>query len=173
MRNIFVGVLCAIALFMFAYKGYDRRDNIAGNLACIFALGVAFFPTSVTEPLTTCIPLPVDNRIISTVHFVSAALLFLTLAYFSIALFTLGTTDRTRRKRQRNRLYRICGYTILGSISLIAVYSFYLEKKFPDLQRFDPIFWLETLALWAFGISWLTKGKTILTDPVAINKYQP
>src|SRR4030042_3165209 len=72
MRNLYVGILCAIALFLFAYKGYDRRDAIAGNIACILALLVAFFLTSVNEPLTPCISSPYENKISSSIHFFSA-----------------------------------------------------------------------------------------------------
>ena len=43
MRNVFVGILSATALFMFAYRGYDYRDRIAGIAAFVFALGIAFF----------------------------------------------------------------------------------------------------------------------------------
>jgi hypothetical protein len=28
----------------------------------------------------------------------------------------------------------------------------------------NPVFWLESLAVEAFGVSWLTKGETILKD---------
>ena len=28
----------------------------------------------------------------------------------------------------------------------------------------EPIFWLESVAIVAFGLSWLTKGETILKD---------
>jgi hypothetical protein len=165
MRNIFVGILCAIALFLFAYKGYDKRDAIAGDLACIFALGVAFFPTSYTEPLTPCTPNPFENHIISSIHFISAGGFFLVIAYFSIFLFTIKDENPTKMKLKRNKLYRICGYIILGCTLLIAAYSICLScDSCQGLQKYDLIFWLETLALWAFGISWLTKGKTILTD---------
>jgi len=164
MRDIFVGFICAICLFLFAYKGYDYLDSIAGNLACLFGLGTAFFPTSITEPLTHCIPAPIDTQILSSLHFVSAALFFLVLAYFSLVLFTKGAKEPTKRKLKRNMLYRISGYTILGSLLLIAVYFALLERRFPVLQDYDPVFWLETIALWAFGISWLTKGKALLID---------
>ncbi|MBN2349873.1 MAG: hypothetical protein JXJ22_13590 [Bacteroidales bacterium] len=168
MRNIFVGILCAIALFLFAYKGYDNRDAVAGNLACLFALGVAFFPTSVTDSLTRCIPNPIENHIISVIHFTSAAGFFLVLAYFSIFLFTINKGEITKMKLKRNRLYKICGYVMLASILLIAVYSICLNLgRCEGLIKFDPVFWLETIALWAFGVSWLTKGNTLLTDKKA------
>jgi hypothetical protein len=65
MHNVFVGALCAVALFFWAYRGYKREeddkkidigDNRAGNLADLYALGVAFFPTYIGhEDLTLCI----------------------------------------------------------------------------------------------------------------------
>jgi hypothetical protein len=165
MRNIFVGILCAIALFLFAYKGYDQRDAIAGNLACIFALGVAFFPTSVAKPIIPCIPYSFENHIISSIHFISAGGFFLIIAYFSIFLFTKKDQNPTKMKIKRNKLYRTCGSIILGCILLIAIYSTCQRFNFcQGLHKYHPIFWLESLALWAFGISWLTKGNTIMTD---------
>ncbi len=170
MRDVFVGILCAVALFMYAYKGYkNSADNIAGNLACIFALGVAMFPTSLPGQ-TTCINITHNASIVNYFHFISATLFFLTLAYFSIFLFT--KTDKSKEelkehypnKLKRNSIYRICGYVIIGSIILIALYLQVLKEYFPKMESYNPIFWLEALALWAFGISWLTKGKTIWVD---------
>jgi hypothetical protein len=45
MRNVFVGALCVIAAFLIAYSGYNEMDRWITNLAGIFALGVALFPT--------------------------------------------------------------------------------------------------------------------------------
>jgi hypothetical protein len=45
MRDVFVGTLFAIGFFLLSYQGYEKADNIAGNLACLFAVGVALFPT--------------------------------------------------------------------------------------------------------------------------------
>ncbi len=168
MQNVFVGALCAIALFLWAYKGYEKKetekkslpgDNLAGNFAALFALGVAFFPTYIgPEDLTPCITGLYLRKVIGYFHLGWAFLFFLTLAYFSIVLFTKG------RNKKKNRLFRVCGYTILACILIIIVYKFLLKKLFPQLQDLDPIFWLETLALWAFGVSWLTKGNLLLRD---------
>jgi hypothetical protein len=32
------------------------------------------------------------------------------------------------------------------------------------LLKFSPLFWLEAVAVFAFGVSWLTKGEVILAD---------
>jgi len=148
-RDAFVGILFTIAWFMYTYRGYDRRDDIAGNLACVCALGVALSPNSGT---------PLE----AGVHFASAAALFLVLAYFSLFLFTKSGGSPTPRKRIRNGIYRACGVFMLACIALIALYKAVLHA--PPLGGFEPVFWLEALALWAFGVSWFVKGETLFRD---------
>ena len=158
MRDVFVGSLWAIGVFLFSYRGYDRRDEIAGNLACIFAIGVALFPT---EPEIN--PTPRDG-VLSALHFASAAAFFLTNAYFSLVLFRKSnpTKPPTPAKRKRNLVYTICGYTILACLVLIAVAKSALSDSL--LKGLDLVFWLESVAVVAFGVSWLTKGEAILKD---------
>ncbi len=84
MRNIFVGSMCAIGVFLMSYRGYDWRDAIAGRFAFVCAIGVAFFPTT---PLPSASPLATpDQKLIGGIHLTFAALLFLTLAYVSLML---------------------------------------------------------------------------------------
>jgi len=164
MRDFFVGIICAIAVFLFTYKGYERKDDIAGNFACVFALGVAFFPSSYFGIKTHCIPKHLDNGFFDILHLVSAGLLFTMLAYFSYFLFTKSKGTPTSQKLKRNVLYKCCGILIVVCILAITLYVLFLRDKFPRLQPFAPIFWLESIALWAFGFSWLTKGEMIMKD---------
>jgi len=159
-RDLFVAVLAAIAVFAFSYRGYDARDNIAGDIAALSALGIAFFPTADGNP-----DLDVSS-VIDVIHKTSAVIFFLTLAYFSLVLFPKTNPARpmTRQKRKRNKVYKISGYLILLSIILIAAYELYFQAKFINLQDYKPIFWLESLALIAFGFAWVTKGEAILSD---------
>ena len=158
MRNVFVGSLCAIGVFLMSTRGYDWKDELAGNLACVFAIGVALFPT------TPYVGAPLEARIIGRLHLSFATFLFLTFAYFSLALFTKTAPDKTPtpQKVQRNIVYRACGYTILACILLIAVVALTPVKYL--VGRLTPVFWLESVAIVAFGVSWLTKGETILKD---------
>ena len=52
----FVGMLIALALFLFTYRGYENKyywaDRASGITAAIAALGVALFPTGAPE----CVP---------------------------------------------------------------------------------------------------------------------
>ncbi|MEN8122773.1 MAG: DUF998 domain-containing protein [Bacteroidota bacterium] len=167
MRDILVGILFAIAMFFISYTGYERKDDIASNIAAIAMIGVALFPTSVSSnELTYCIPNVFDNGIISYIHFTFATILFLTLAYISLGLFTIFEKGKkSKRKETRNKIYKACGITIVVSIIAIAIYVFVLKNRFPGLNNFNIIFWFETIALIAFGISWLVKGEAVLRDP--------
>jgi len=158
MRNIFVGSLCAIGVFLISCRGYDLKDELAGYLAGSCAIGVALCRTS---------PCPGDTDLIGILHLVFATVLFLTLAYFCLKLFTLNATDLvdhpiTRRKLQRNNVYRVCGWTILSCIALIAIVNIPSVKTL--VESLTPVFWLESLAIIAFGFAWLIKGETFLKD---------
>ena len=157
MRDVFVGSLCSIGVFLMSYRGYDSMDEIAGDLACLFAVGAALFPTTPDVDPTT------RARLVGVVHIVLAGSLFLTLAFFSLVLFR--KTDQptpTRMKLQRNIVYTVCGYLILGCIALIGVVA--LTPDTSPIRKLDPVFWLESIAIVSFGISWLTKGEGILKD---------
>lgn len=160
MRNIFVGTLCAIAVFMLSYRGYERKDDVAGDIACAFALGVAFLPTT---PEGSRLHL---QRLIGGIHLMAAAGLFLTLSYFSLCLFTKTgqTTQPTPKKLQRNKVYRICGYIMLTAIALMVLHGMLPAGVKESLRALHPVFWLESVAVVAFGMSWLTKGEALLKD---------
>ena len=153
MRDIFVGSLSAIALFMFFYSGYEKIDDWAGNSAGVFALGVAWFPTTETGPLDR----------VGVVHLVFASLFFLTLSFFSLVLFTRtkGGETPTQEKIVRNRIYLVCGVVMI--LCLVAILIF-IATTDRDGDLFPVMLVAETVALVAFGISWLTKGETMYAD---------
>ena len=155
-RGVLVGSLCAIGVFLFAYRGYDNWDNVLTNLAGVFAIGVALFPTAPVNPSA-------HARDISYVHLTCAALLFAALAVISFWLFT--RTDpamgRTKQKKIRDLIYRGCGIVIALCLALVPIESLVIGAP---IQGIRPLFWLEAIAVVAFGISWLVKGETILKD---------
>lgn len=154
MRNVFVGSLCAIAMFMLCARGYDLQDEIFGILSAICALGVAFFPTTPDCRATTTV---------GVVHYCFAGALFLILAYFCLVLFKMTAADKmTRKKLQRNQVYTVCGYTILASILLLLILKKLL--KVDELLGIGTVFCFEATSLFAFGVAWLVKGETFLKD---------
>jgi len=154
MGGTFVGILFAIGVFLYFYIGYDQdpdqprflpSDRIASNLGGLFAIAVALFPTTSSVGF------------VQGVHVVSATLLFLTLAYFALWQFTKTSGEMTPEKLMRNRIYRVCGITILVCIALIGIHGWLLRDT--GVADVKPVFWLESIALWAFGIAWLVKGE--------------
>ena len=152
-RNYFVGTLCAVGVCLFAYKGYELKDNIAGDVASILLLLTAFILNDYGNDLTL-------NGIL---HLVFAGSFFGVLIYFCLVLFVKGSDQPSKQKIYRNRIYRVCGYVMIACIGTIAL-SFSAPALKGMLEPFQYIFWLETVALFAFGISWLTKGEIILKD---------
>jgi hypothetical protein len=158
MRDLFVGSLCAIAVFLWSYRGFERRDDIAGNLACIFALGVAFFPTAPGSPEASEFPV-----IIGRLHTLFTAAFFLTLAYFSLFLFRLSDQETpTEEKLIRNFIYLLCGYAMIACLILIGIVNIPAIAQL--VRACKPVFWLEACAILFFGVSWFVKGEAILKD---------
>ena len=88
----------------------------------------------------------------------------MTLIYFSLFLFTKTGGEMTRRKKHWNHIYRVCGYVMSVCIVLMIVYTVLPASGKEPFKPLNPIFWLEAVAVVAFGISWLTKGEAILKD---------
>lgn len=163
MGNVFVGSLCALAVFFLSYNyrplpAFDL-DNTLSKVASVAALGVAFFPTT-SDKITASH----GEKAVAFVHLVFAGGLFTLLAVFSLFLFT-KTGDPTRMtpaKRRRNLVYRICGGIIVASIVLVVV-----SNVVTPPSSWHTLFWLEAIAVDAFGVSWLVKGGFlgILADP--------
>jgi len=161
MRDVFVGSLCAIAVFLLSYWGYDRIDSITGKLAALWAVGTAFFPASPLNPSP-------EQILIGKFHSIFALSFFLTLAFFALVLFRKTNPEQTptSRKLTRNSIYVVCGIGILVCIVLIMMVE--LLPVSSSISRLSPVFWLEALAIILFGISWFVKGKAIVKDEVKV-----
>jgi hypothetical protein len=173
MRDIFVGFNCAVALFLFAYRGHDWRDNLAGYLGCIFVLGVAFLPCTVSTPDQPClVPVSGQNAMVGNLHNVSALMYFIVLIIYALVLFPKTHMDMVtgvkrfmgRQKKKRNVVYYICGGLMTASLFTIIAYLWILKNHYPGLKDLNPVFWLESIVMLSFGITWLTKGQLIFRD---------
>lgn len=165
MGSYLTGTLCAVGLFLFAYKGYPgENDSKLCNFAAICAFGVAFIPMQLNVedvPCPNCIVFFTNgDHWWRMFHFVSVALLFLTMAYMSFFKFTLSYKDkvsRGERKYTRNVIYRTCGIIIFACIFILLAYSIIKHFK-PDFAINTLTFYLESVMLFAFGTAWLVKG---------------
>ncbi|HUX40587.1 MAG TPA: DUF998 domain-containing protein [Rectinemataceae bacterium] len=164
-RDVFVGILVCVGLFLLAYKGHERIDNIATSISGIAGIGIAFFPCYIDgETGAKSGVFQIDPRVSDILHFSFAGLFFILLALISLFLFTLSdkTKKPTKRKGDRNKIYIASGLVILVSLLAFLVLRIALgAEKFNDSPI---IFGIEAVMLLAFGISWLTKGETILRD---------
>jgi heme/copper-type cytochrome/quinol oxidase subunit 2 len=156
----FVGMLVALALFLFTYRGYANEhhwaDRWAANIAAIAALVVAFFPT---QAPTGVAALTWWEPWMGVVHHVAAVVLFLMFAVFALWLFRLSAKNepQTEGKRARNAIYIVCGIAILACVAWAGISGL----------RDRPIFWPESIALIAFSVSWLVKGYALETITAA------
>jgi Protein of unknown function (DUF998) len=176
-RDVLVGSLCALGVFLLSYKGYDRpasrlpyikgRDDLASNLAGIGAIGVALFPTTCGPDPTTFRELTVTERY-GGLHVVFAALFFISLAYILIFLFTRH--DPEEGLPPQKWIYRVCGLAIIVSILLIPVVWF-LPRDVKE--TWHPVIWLEWAAILAFSISWFRKGMRREPQPHAPRDEHP
>lgn len=155
--DVFVGLIFAISWFLIAYKGYDKLDNLLTSFAGSCAILVALLPTGQNMDVQCSIRDLEELAWRTTVHNILAILFFLTLAYISYFQFTKTSGKMTSEKIDRNKVYRVCAIIMIVALLFIPLFSAF--PIFPNV-----IFWMEWVAMAAFGISWLTKGGFILAD---------
>lgn len=163
-RDIFVGIMTAIAIFLIVYRGYERQpdesfsDNWLATFAGITALGVAYFPNE--DPSGNAHTLTqqlLGVQITPFVHY-GCALLF----FASLAVFCFGRFAKTKDLRNR-KIFRLCGWII--GIALIGIFiSSLLKQVGPEpykswVIQYNVVFWVEAIGVWAFSASWLIKGR--------------
>lgn len=105
----------------------------------------------------------------ATLHGISAAIMFSVLAYFALVVFTREVEGRDRpggdlspAKAQRNKIYRICGWIIVAMICALGGRLLIEWITGAPLVWWDAnnmTLWCEAIALYAFGITWMVKGR--------------
>ncbi|MDJ0645451.1 MAG: hypothetical protein QNJ57_05635 [Flavobacteriaceae bacterium] len=176
-NTIFIIILSLMAIFLMVYKGKEPVDFYLSFIAGLFALMVILFPTdNITEVCCdTAKPYSVtvltDNDFRTGFHYISAAIFLICLTYMSLFLFTKSDKvkeERTKQKKQRNRIYITCG--ILMALALIVIFLGFLKIIPEDIYAKNHLtFWMETVAVGSFGFSWLVKGEAMLKDKNALD----
>ena len=162
MRDVFVGAMSAIGIFLYCYRGYDWIESWTANVGCISALGVAFFPLDAnSDPLY-------QRSLVGYIHTASGGTFFLTLAFYSLYHFPTRRKEKHEfapHEQQRNFIYRTSGIVILLSLLAAGTFLFLIPAAGKQwLNRINFLFWMEWIAVWAFAAAWLTKGRAILAD---------
>jgi hypothetical protein len=172
-RDVFVGIMIGVGMFLITYRGYEKSDDIVTNLTGVVGIGLALCPCLMSQnPNNNVGYFNLNPYVSNAIHLTCASVFFLLLAYNSIFLFT-KSTDRmamTKNKKKRNAIYLACGIAMVVLILFLVVLRLALgEPKFDSV----PIaFCIESLMLFAFGISWLVKGETIFRDKLLPEKSE-
>ena len=144
-----------MALFLFTYRGYEgrpyhRADRTVGIIAAVAALGVAVFPTGAPSGVSRLLWW---QPWIGVAHYACTVVLFAMVAVYAILLFPLTPTGAGNKVSLRygglNAVYLICGLLIVGSMIWAGFFA--------DGSIFVP----ESIAMAAFAVSWLVKGKAL------------
>lgn len=169
LRTIFVGVLFAISVGLYLYKGFSWQENFALNAAGICGACVAIFPERLGAEdaalLAACPDLAsvaAAQRGAMPVHYVAAVLMFACLAY--VAIFRANDTlkylpaekdpaARKRRKRRYARTYRTIGGLMVAFPAVGFVLSWVMDRGH------TVVFWVEAAGIWTFAWYWLAKSK--------------
>ncbi|MFD2247146.1 hypothetical protein [Pontibacter ruber] len=172
--DVLVVLLSILGVFLFTYKGYNWVEQVLTALAAICGIGVAFSPTA-TKHARSSFSIHTTHDAVPTIlglerHLIFAAVFFISLAFISLvyfpksdALFLKEPTGKWSPKAKRNMVYKVCGWMMIVCVLLLGIYFIY--EPFQIMAgEFPVIFTLETIAVEAFGISWLTKGETLWPD---------
>ena len=166
MRDVFVGFLVALGVFLLTYLGHRQpqalvSDRNVSTVAGLGALGTALFPNDTLNPCLDA-QIPALN-ILGSLHFVSATAFLSMTAVFCLVLFRRSDRhDPTPTKRWRNRVYLACGLVILAALTALAAYFLVVTpERRCEIASLRPVLWLEVVTVLAFGLSWLVKGRGI------------
>jgi hypothetical protein len=157
-REIFVGGLWAIGMFLFAYKFLDFSwESLLSSLAGVCAVLVAVFPT---ERPGDGVPLnpfqaKLGEGVVSGIHYTTAAI-FIGLL---VPITLMFAREEGRRKSNEGRLtWRFWRgfHTVAAALILFGA----ILAAFAGITG-DPdkgVLYGEWIAIWAFAASWLSKG---------------
>jgi len=137
-RNVFVGSLCALGVFLIGYRAKASQDMWT-TIVGLFAIGVALCPTAPTGQRST----------IGYMHLSFALILLSGLAVFCITSFHRETNAA---RETTNYTYLGAGVAILASllVAIVAGLTHWGEK-----WTLTPLYVCEALSVWAFGVAWL------------------
>ena len=168
---LFTGILITVSVFLFCYVGYKRNkkedryswitDNGITNFAAICALGIVVFPTASEHEITDNIHIFVSSKFVGWLHFGSAALFFMSTAILSIVNFRRNPSKKLINGTE-GKLFLICGWGIILSLVIIAISIGFMNGREWFSGKF--VYIMEVVMLLFFGIAWLVKGKSRLTQ---------
>lgn len=160
-RDWLVGSLFAVAAFLYLYKGFSPAENVALNLAAIFAVGVAVFPME-WKCGEAC------GRY--SVHGFCAVAMFACLVY--VVWFRAADTlplipeNATPGRARYRRTYAIIGVVMLAS----PLTAFVLNSLIGTHSTY--VFFIEAAGIWAFALYWWVKSSELKRSAATVKALQ-
>lgn len=167
MRNIFVGSLCAIGVFLISYDGYDLADRAITDAAGLCAICIACFPTTPAHQPTA------RQVLIGDLHLTFACTAFVLLSVMAFRFAKRQPTPQgltwwrrvqyafgfTRPGDSQALAWERVVYRVSGGVILACVILIYPLSN----AAAHSLLVLETIMLVSFGLSWFVKGRKILS----------
>lgn len=162
-RDLFVGGLTAIAIFLVTHQGTGGGDHGKSRLGAIFAmlagvsaLGVALVPNE-AEAVTTLSQELLGLKRAPALHYGSATLFYLMMSLTCLMIYARQTTGWEKR------FHKAMGWTVWCTGWAVMLLTYFKRGGAgPELQAFTEannlIFWDESLGVWAFCLSWLVQA---------------
>lgn len=174
MGGVLIGILCSVGTFLFCYNGFPEggarlwSDRTFATAAGVFAVGVALFPVhrdGLIPPASFADPIAGDTATVffsavrhpDAFHYIAAGLFFLCIFIFTTFFFPKGEVGMTKRKI----IYYLCGAVMAAAILRMLPYALASGDGAAITARFGPhfLFIWESVAVLAFSVAWLAKGK--------------
>jgi len=160
MRNWFVGLLFATGMLLYINQGHSRKEDLALNIAGLFAVGIAIFPMA-----WDCHPHSFSPHGFCAVSF------FLCIAFVSAfcSQDTLALIKDPKVRANYRRTYLTLAVVMV--LSPIGAYAF----NFVTSQR-SPVYWAELFGIYAFAGYWCVKTKEMSGPDVKrllVEKHEP
>ncbi|MEM9483349.1 MAG: hypothetical protein AAGA83_06615 [Cyanobacteria bacterium P01_F01_bin.116] len=177
-RDLFVGILAAIAACCVIYSGFGKLENWLLSFAGICLAGVAFFPTDWPEPqiLGACeaksgfvdyIPSQLLNLPIS-IHFAAAILFFIAIMVVNIctAMNTVEIIEDKEKREFWTAVFSVARYLMPIAIGVVLLIRLATGTSLIGDRL---VLWIEWAGIWAFALYWLLKSIEILRTKVDID----
>jgi hypothetical protein len=171
MRDFFVAGLCVVGFLLITYMSSQTKtwDFWLSLVAGVAVLGVVFFPTTrsgLTADAPRCgtDPMPagcswvqqeLGETTTAVVHFTCAVVFIFSLA--AIAFLFGYRAKKYEGDRRMSIIQKACGWAIVVAVVWVGV-GFLVDATIWELT---PLWVGEVLSVWAFGLSWLLKGRDL------------
>ena len=156
-RDIFVGELFVIGIFLFLYRGYSTRENLVLDVGGLMLLGVAIFPTTpqaMPATLTFIERIAYHNFPVAgvnlTIHGICAIGFFLAIAYVA----TFRSKDSLEKGNPLTPMLTKI-YCALGALMIIAPVGAFIFATWTTIGI--GIFLSETAGILVFAVYWAVK----------------